>query len=132
MNVRNCRKCGRIFNYISGPAICPKCKEDQEELFQNVKAYIQDHRSAGIQEVSRECEVEIQQIQQWIREERLEFAEGSTIGIACEKCGAMIRSGRFCDKCKAEMINGLNSAIKKPEEPKPQKDPKDSPRMRFL
>ena len=34
MNVRNCKKCNRIFNYIAGPTICPACKEDLEKKFQ--------------------------------------------------------------------------------------------------
>ena len=30
MNVRNCRKCGKIFNYIAGPFVCPACREELE------------------------------------------------------------------------------------------------------
>ena len=31
MNVRNCRHCGRIFNYVAGPIMCPACREKMEE-----------------------------------------------------------------------------------------------------
>ena len=31
MDVRNCKKCGKLFNYVSGPMICPLCKEELEE-----------------------------------------------------------------------------------------------------
>lgn len=37
MNVRNCKKCGRMFNYVMGQVICPRCKEDQEAKFLEVK-----------------------------------------------------------------------------------------------
>ena len=37
MEVRNCRKCGRIFNYVAGMPICPACRERIEEKFQEVK-----------------------------------------------------------------------------------------------
>ena len=137
MNVRNCRKCGKIFNYVAGPFICPACKEKLEESFQRTKKYVQDHRGATVQEVSQECEVDVSQIREWVREERLEFANGdaSGIGLACEKCGASIPSGRFCEKCKAEMTNGFNNVLNagrpKPEAPK-HKDPRDNPKMRFL
>ncbi len=40
MNVRNCRKCGNLFNYVSGPPICMACREKLEEKFQEVKKYI--------------------------------------------------------------------------------------------
>ena len=64
MNVRNCRKCGKLFNYAMGPIICPQCKDELEEKFKQVKTYISDHSGCGIQEVARECEVEVSQIQQ--------------------------------------------------------------------
>ena len=135
MNVRNCRKCGRIFNYVMGPRICPRCKEELEAKFQEVKAYIQDHHGADIQEVSRECDVEPAQINQWIREDRLQFAEDSPIRIPCEGCGAMLRSGRFCEKCKQEMTMGFNHAMGKDIAPKVEKRPeirRDGDRMRYL
>ena len=79
--------CGKIFNYVVGPVICPRCREAREEKFQEVKKYIDEHRGADILEVSEECDVEPGQIHQWIREERLQFADDSPIKIACEGCG---------------------------------------------
>ncbi len=136
MNVRNCRKCGRIFNYAMGPLLCPRCREAQETKFQEVKAYVQDHHGADISEVSRECDVDPGQIRQWIREERLQFADDSPIRIACESCGAMIRSGRYCEKCKVEMTNGFKHAMgqDKPKMPEKKPDIRKSERdkMRYL
>ncbi len=135
MNVRNCKKCGKMFNYVSGVPICPQCKEAMEEKFQEVKKYVQDNPGVGIPQVSEACEVEVQQIREWIREERLEFADGSAIGLACEKCGASIRTGRFCDKCKASMINGMNDVLNagRPKPPVEKKQTRDgSSKMRFL
>ena len=134
MNVRNCRKCGRIFNYVVGPIMCPACREAQEAVFQNVKNYVEEHRGANISEVAAECNVEPSQINQWIREDRLQFAEDSPIRIACESCGTMIRSGKYCDKCKANMTNTLNSAYKKPgsNDQISRRPMSDRDRMRFL
>jgi len=134
MEVRNCRKCGRIFNYLTGPIVCPACKEATEQKFQEVKEYIRANVSASIPQISKDCNVETTQIQQWIREERLVFSEESTIGINCEKCGTMIKTGRFCDACKASMANSLSNSIRRPQAPqaakKPEKD--NSNKMRFL
>ncbi len=135
MNVRNCKKCGKIFNYVSGPPICMQCREKMEEKFQEVKKYIQDNRLASIPQVAEACEVSTNQIHQWLREERLELAEGSGIALLCENCDAPIQSGRFCEKCKSSMANKLSDSIRKPEAPKPQlkkKDTKENPKMRFL
>lgn len=134
MNVRNCRKCGKMFNYVMGVPMCPACKDAMEEVFQGVKKYVQEHKGASINDVAEACEVEAQQIRQWIREERLEFSDDSMIGIACEKCGTTIKTGRFCEKCKASMATDLNSAFR-PAAPKPiaKPDPKDNRnKMRFI
>ena len=134
MNVRNCRKCGKLFNHILGMPICPACKEALENKFQEVKKYIRENRQADIREVAEACEVEVSQIQQWIREDRLEFAEDSPVKLPCENCGEMIRSGKYCEKCKRDMANNLSSAIEKPKliiEP-PKKSQPTGNKMRFL
>ncbi len=134
MNVRNCRKCNSLFNYVSGPPICPACRERLEEKFQEVKKFIQENGHASIPQVAEACDVSTNQIHQWLREERLELAEGSGITLTCETCGTTILTGRFCNKCKNSMANELGASIKKPEAPKPaqKKDTKENPKMRFL
>ena len=133
MDVRNCKKCGKLFNYVSGPMICPLCKEELEEKFQEVKKYVSEHPGCGIPEVTEECDVTPNQIKQWLREERLEFSANTQVGLTCENCGVPVRSGRFCSKCKNSMANDLQGMYKKKKtmvEKKP--DTKDNPRMHFL
>lgn len=133
MNVRNCKKCGRIFTYVSGLPLCPSCREAMEADFQKVKEYIQNNRDTTIKTVAKECEVEENMIRQWVREERLVFAEGSSIDLECETCGAPIRTGRYCEKCKQETANSFASAGRQKVAPTIQKkDTRENPRMRFL
>ena len=134
MDVKNCKKCKRLFNYISGPAICPQCREELEKKFQEVKKYLFDNRGANIADVVENCDIDEAQIRQWIREERLEFSSGINIGVTCETCGTPISTGRFCEKCKASMINDLQSAGRRPE-PAPEAPKKQETagnKMRFL
>lgn len=58
MDVRNCRKCGKIFNYVAGLPICPACQEIAEKKFQEVKDFIRENHGAGIEEICETCEVE--------------------------------------------------------------------------
>ncbi len=136
MDVRNCRKCGKVFNYITGAPICQACRELEEEKFQEVKKFVQDSKTAGINEIVEACGVSHNQVNMWIRQERLVFAEDSPIGINCENCGTMIKTGRFCERCKNELARGINSAArssKAAEEPlKSVKNTKDNPKMRYL
>lgn len=135
MDVRTCKECKRIFNYLTGPVICPACREKLENKFQEVKKYIMEHQGASMQEVAEECEVDIIQIRQWLREERLELTASCPDGLTCESCGCSIRSGRFCDKCRNAMANNFQSLMKnnKPTEATLySKRDKDNPKMRFL
>ena len=77
MDVRNCRQCGRLFNYLGGPPICQACREAVEEKFQQVKEYVRNNPGSNNQMVAEENDVTVQQIRQWIREERLEFSADS-------------------------------------------------------
>lgn len=136
MNVRNCRNCGRIFNYVLGPIVCPACREKMEEKFQEVKEYIRDHRGVGIMEVSEACDVDASQIRQWLREERLEVTEDSAIFLNCESCGAPIRTGKYCDKCKNEVTRGFRDIVSSnraaQNTQQNSNDSKRDARMRFL
>lgn len=138
MNIKNCRICGRIYNYIAGPNVCPACRDSMEAKFQEVKDYIREHKGASIQEVSEACEVDAQQIRQWLRDDRLEVTEDSAIYLSCENCGALIRSGRFCEKCKNDVTRGFNDmarADRAAEEAKRReamRQPDHENKMRFL
>ena len=134
MNVKNCRKCGRLFNYIVGYQLCPGCKSDLETKFQEVKEYVREHRGVNINTVAEECNVEPGLIRQWLREERLELTEDSGIMLSCEACGALIRSGKYCEKCKSNLANGFNNILqgRKPVENRNITTYSKEAKMRFL
>ena len=130
MELRNCKHCNKMFNYIGKP-ICPSCEKELEDKFQEVKQYIKDHKDAPINIVAEENNVSVNQIKRWVRQERLSFADASMVGLECENCGALIKIGRFCEQCKLKLQNNLSSAIKH-EEAKPTIKQKESARMRYL
>ena len=110
-NIRNCSRCGKMFNYVVGEVICDVCKKEIEEKFQQVKKYIEENPGSGLKVISEQCDVSTKQLKKWILEERLVFAEGSPIQITCENCGARISTGRLCAKCKATVTNALNNTV---------------------
>ena len=133
MEARNCRKCGRIFNYMEGTPVCPNCMKELEERFQQVKQYIYDNPRANINVVAEENDISVKQIKQWIREERLTFSDDSPVGIECEICGTNIKTGRYCNNCKKTLEKTLTNAIKRPEiKGVAQKKPNTESKMRFL
>ena len=133
MEVRTCRMCGKLYNYIGRVTpFCPICMKELEQKFEVVKQYIKDNPGVNIQNVSENTDVSIKIIKQWVREERLSFTAGSAVGIECESCGANILTGRFCDKCKQQLSNTLSEALKPAQKTAEPAKKRDSARMRFL
>lgn len=132
MDVRNCKGCGKLFNYMSGPPLCASCAAAMDLKFEEVKEYVYDHPRVGIQEVSEVMEVSVNQIKQWIREERLAFAEDSMIGLECESCGVTIKTGRLCKACKDRLAKGFTDLYPSEKPVQRQKDPRENPKMRFI
>lgn len=120
-DIRNCRRCGRMFNYLGGPPICLDCKNADEEVFKKVKEYLYDNPGASMSQVAMDCEVSVEKIKMFLREGRLEITEGSNIILECERCGKSIRTGRFCVECQNQVQNDFSetaSSYSKAEEPK--------------
>lgn len=134
MEVISCKGCGKLFNYIQGPRVCPQCVKKQDEKFAEVKKYVYDHPRVDMNELSQEMDVPIRQIKRWIREERLSFSDDSPIGIECENCGTTIKTGRFCKSCKDKLSNRLEEAagIKRKAVAAPVKKKATENKMRFL
>lgn len=111
MNVKNCKRCRKLFNYSFGVEIyCPSCKEAIEEIFHKVKEYIRDNKGASIEEVSKEFDIKPEQIHKWLQEGRLELTEDSMISLSCKSCGARILSGTLCKRCEQSLKEGFGVA----------------------
>ena len=117
---------------FENPEVPLEIQKQLEDKFVEIKEYIRDNKVASISEISDKFEVSTKQIEQWVREERLCFADDSPIGLQCECCGATIKTGRYCDKCKGTMANKLDNLYKAPAAaPRTGRD-RDNARMRFL
>lgn len=110
MEMKNCKKCGRVFASF-GDKICPECKAAEDELFVTVKEYIYDHPHASIKEIAEETQVEEDTILRFLREGRIEVADDSLSTLTCEKCGAPVKSGRYCPECAKKLANSMNAAV---------------------
>lgn len=131
MEVKTCKQCKRLFNYLAGPPICPGCKNKLDEKFAQVREFVRENPRATITEVSEENDVPTSQIRRWIREERLSFSEESGVGLDCESCGKIIRSGRLCEECKSKLLGSFNDLYRQ-DESIVAKRHREAARMRFL
>ncbi|MDO5293721.1 MAG: flagellar protein [bacterium] len=132
MELKTCRNCKRLYNYFVGQNLCPSCMTELDNIFRDVKEYIYDHPEATMQQVADEFQIAIRVIQGWVREERLEFSSSSAVGLPCETCGTMIKSGRYCPACKKNMVEQLSSAYKPKGADTAGNSKQNSNKMRFL
>jgi flagellar operon protein (TIGR03826 family) len=109
--IRNCPRCGKIFNYLGRP-ICGRCMQAEEEEFKKVKEYIYDYPGSNMPEISDATEVSIDKIMRFLREERLEISgENPNMFLECERCEKSIKTGRFCDACKDDLEKGFKQQL---------------------
>src|SRR5690554_523126 len=117
MDIRNCTRCGKIYNY-DGIKICPTCRREDEEDFIKVREYLYENPGANLSEVHEATKVDTNKIIEFLRQGRLEIADESNLILECENCGASIKTGRFCDRCASDLHKELssltNKTVKKP------------------
>ncbi len=134
MEITNCRSCGCLFNVFNKERVCPVCRQKLEDKFQQVKKFLEENPGAVLERVSKETEVSIKQLQQWIKEERLVLSEGCLDGVACERCGKLLQTGRYCQECKGRITNTLRSAMNTPKKESNRRtfDGIDRDKMRYI
>jgi len=110
MNVRNCTRCGKIYNY-DGFKVCRICRKEDELDYEMVKEYLRENPGADISQVHHATEVEHSKIIDFLRDGRLEVEDGGNLLLACESCGTSIRTGRFCDKCAGVLTKEMDRVI---------------------
>ncbi|MGM0471734.1 MAG: hypothetical protein ACQEQI_05565 [Bacillota bacterium] len=121
MGLKNCQRCGQVFASNSDK-ICSECQEEIEENFEKVRDYIYDHGQASLPQIHEDTGVSIEEIKQFIREGRL-VELNTDLTIDCKRCGAPIKSGKYCEDCRSDLSQGLSSPkTDKKQEPSEKKE----------
>ena len=110
MELKQCPRCKKFFQYISGAPICHECKAQEEKDFTRVKEYLRDNPKAALADVADELKISIERITKFLKEGRLEVAPTSGIKLECEQCGGPITGGRFCKNCATQLENDLKGS----------------------
>ena len=103
MNVSNCKQCGRVFQ-PGIRSICETCYKNNEDAFNRVKEYVDDHPRNTLHEVSQNTEVSPGLITKWIREGRLKATQGMSEDFVCRSCNRPIQKGHMCGECAQKMV----------------------------
>lgn len=110
MDIRNCRRCKKIYKY-DGFKLCHSCRQEDEADFQTVKDFLNENPGANISAVVKGTDVETEKVIEFLREGRLEIRGGGDITLDCENCGVPINTGKYCNKCAKELHDQIGQAM---------------------
>lgn len=113
-SLMNCKKCGRLFQAKDELGLCSRCNANVDDEFTKVKDYIYDNPSSSLKDVAEGTDVPTESILKWIREGKIILSSDSGIRF-CQKCGASIISGKFCNSCVAHLQSNLKVDAPEPE-----------------
>ncbi|NLW16555.1 MAG: hypothetical protein GX033_02720 [Firmicutes bacterium] len=111
LNVDNCPRCGRIYAR-NLRKLCPDCIKEEEEQYQVVYRYLRDNPKSTVQQVSANTGVPEERILSFLRQDRLMVSEWTQLTYPCERCGAEIKRGRFCQSCTKEMQKSFDEVAR--------------------
>lgn len=73
MDIKNCRRCGKIYQY-RGSKYCSKCMLELDEIFIRVRDYIYDNPNATVLDVFETLDVNEDIILEFLKQGRLELS----------------------------------------------------------
>jgi len=122
VDVRNCKRCKKIFNYLGNP-LCHACIKKTDLEFERVRNFLYEFPGSSMEEVCEEtgvCEVIIRN---WLREGRLILSQNNAGLLQCQSCGIPIVTGQLCDRCIAK-VRGSGADLLEKIRPAPEvRDP---------
>ena len=96
-----CEICGGDLAQVHvGTYKCVSCGYLNYDSFQKIRNFLAEHGAGNVYEISNATGVSRKVVEYFLLEEKLEITESSSVRLMCQKCGALIKSGRLCDKCK--------------------------------
>lgn len=92
-----CRRCGMPMPKERKSQLCPSCAETA--MFLKVRDYIRNNDVTEF-EVAIHFHIPLRLVKKWIAEGRIEYKNSENFPLNCEKCGRVIRFGKYCRKCQ--------------------------------
>ena len=78
---------------------CPQCGEEYLSDFGRVRKYLEEAGPSTARQISVATGVPAESVTMLLEGNQLEMSEDSHVFLACEICGAPLKSGRICFAC---------------------------------
>jgi len=100
-----CTRCGGALEQIArGTYQCVDCGYEDYDSYRKVRNYLDKEGPRSVTEIMHATGVSRNTIEYFLKDERLEIPFGSPILLVCSGCGAGIRTGELCEKCKNRKV----------------------------
>lgn len=97
----NCQYCGGDLKKVTvGTYQCLQCGKENYDYLQTVRNYLERNGAKSAVVIAKETGVPRESVDHFLRQEFLEIPKSAAERISCKKCGAPIRSGIYCERCK--------------------------------
>lgn len=107
-----CNICKDRVQFVGGGKYkCQSCGNIVADDFGKVKEFLEENGPSPAIVISTETGVSTQVIERFLKEGRIEIPEGSPYFIKCEKCGADIRYGRYCNSCIKQLAGAIKGVL---------------------
>jgi uncharacterized protein len=108
--LKNCERCGKVFNAEGADALCPGCNIEDAKDLKKVNDYLRDHPLASMMEVTQKTGLPQQLLLRFIKKGSLKMRKPLE-EFKCRLCGTDIKMGTLCEACRAK-IEGMQKKRK--------------------
>lgn len=108
--IENCPICGKL--YTKNPFnMCIMCYQEEEKNEQIIAGYVREHPNTSLMKIHQDTGIKESTILRMIKAGR--FIGIGVITYSCERCGAPIVQGRFCQECNEKFLEEIQQASQK-------------------
>lgn len=101
----SCEYCGGVLSFLyRGTYQCKACGKLNYDDYQKVRNYLEVNGPKTIFEIEEATGISRRIIGEFLRDEMLEVPRHSSVTLHCQRCGAGIRTGTLCERCKGISI----------------------------
>jgi hypothetical protein len=109
---RKCPECNVPMTYIYGEMYeCPVCKRTELTDFGKVRDFLDENGPQPAMIISEATKVDMNVINTFLRQGRVEIPDGSGVYIRCQSCGTDIRYGRYCPECAVRATKEIGKGL---------------------
>ncbi|MCY7779186.1 TIGR03826 family flagellar region protein [Bacillus haynesii] len=106
----NCPRCNALFMKSSFQTVCASCLKEEERAYETVYKFLkkQENRQSTMFQIVEKTGVEEELILKFIRQKRIQISNFPNLGYPCERCGTLIREGRYCMSCEQDLASQMS------------------------